>query len=82
MPLESRFGSNHRDRIMCECSGDVFIDKTAEVDSSAVLGPNVTVGENVKIAAGVRVVNSIILPGAVLKVRIVLFTHYNTVDAA
>ena len=50
--------------------GNVFIHPNATVHSSAVIGPNVSVGNGAQIGAGVRVCNSIILPGAELKVNI------------
>jgi len=57
--------------------GDVFIHDTATVHSSAVIGPNVSVGNGAQIGAGVRVCNSIILPGAELKVT---FCFYQTLE--
>ncbi|KAI6197921.1 NTP-transferase domain-containing protein [Aphelenchoides besseyi] len=47
--------------------GDVYIDPTAIVHSTAKIGPNVSIGANVVIGAGVRVKESIILPDCVLE---------------
>lgn len=44
--------------------GDVWIDDSAQIDSTARLGPNVCIGAKVEIGPGVRVKESIILSGA------------------